>query len=128
MEIQMGDRLTPSKCYVGQRVYWVMWFKEEEDRKAWVVYRPGLTPEIWTAIVEKLVRNSIMLESFGRAHDVFSCELDAIRWAYKDFVSNNLRSRTNSGPCELGEASRVLRALAELEYGLHSPAGSSAEL
>jgi len=117
--------LTPSKCYVGQRVYWVMWcdgLVDESGRQTgWFCYKHGLCPEIWSGIVDRLARNAIMLVGYGKTYECYSNQIEAINAAYEKFVLSELMHdwRMGFNLTSLGEASRVLRLLAELEYGLH---------
>lgn len=118
--------LTPSRCYVSQRVYWVMWCDGSVDENGrdvgWRRYKPGLFPVVWSGIVDRLPRTAIMLVGYGRTTECYDSEIKAIHAAYEKFVrrlmpfhwSHEFDSTT------LGEASRVLRMLAELEYGLHN--------
>lgn len=130
-------RLRARDCYVGQRVYWIMWVDEQDARPkrdwhipeglrepvmGWFAYRDGLSPEIWSARVVAAHRNgTIMLDGYGKALSVYACESDAILGEYRAFCSMNMEVgwRGADRLCNLGEASRVLRILAELEYGLH---------
>jgi hypothetical protein len=119
--------LTPTKCYVGQRVYWVMWCGgsvDENDRAVgWFRYKPSLCPEIWSGVVDRLARNAIMLLGYGRAGQCYATEIEAIRAAYEKFICHRLclcHWSHEFDATTLGEASRVLRLLAELEYGLHN--------
>lgn len=119
--------LTPSKCYIGQRVYWVMWCDgsvDENDRDlGWRHYKPGLSPVIWSGIVDRLARTAIMLAGYGRSNECYASQIEAIHAAYEKFVCHTLTPFHWSHEFDstnLGEASRVLRLLAELEYGLHN--------
>ena len=120
----MAGELRAKDCYIGQRVFWVMWFDPHdtsEARTGWYGYRAKLSPEIWSSLVERLAGNgSVMLRHYGKALNIYSCEIDAVRAAYQLFCSINLADRGYSTTCSLGEASRVLRELAELEFGIHA--------
>jgi hypothetical protein len=122
----MAGELRAKDCYVGQRVFWVMWCDSRdtsEQRKGWYGYRSGLSPEIWSALVERLPGGgSIMLQHYGRALNIYSCELDAVRRRYELFCATELMKYGCGPVCSLGEASRVLRELAELEFGIHAAA------
>jgi hypothetical protein len=120
----VAGELRAKDCYIGQRVFWVMWFDQQstsETRKLWYGYRDQLSPDIVSSVVERLPGNgSIMLRHFGRASNIYSCEIDAVRCAYELFCSIHLVGRYCFPKCSLGEASRVLRELAELEFGIHA--------
>jgi hypothetical protein len=116
----MAAELRASACYVGQRVFWVMWCDPSDKRIGWYGYKPGFSPEIWSSSVQRLPGNgSIVLEHYGRAANIYSCEIAAVRRAYQLFCQLYLEPRGVRGMCPLGEASRVLRELAELEFGIH---------
>lgn len=130
----MAGELRVKDCYVGQRVYWVMWCDPgdtPENRTGYYFYKPHLSPEIWSAAIERLHKNgSVVLCHYGRAFNVYPCEVDAVRGEYERFCAVYLPS---GGPlssyapsnCALGEASRVLRELAELEFGVNAWASSA---
>ena len=95
----------------------------DEDGKTvgWYRYKPGRSPEIWDGNVGRLARNAIMLVGYGKAYECYPNQIEAINAAYEKFALSYLKHDWRFG-CKLislGEASRVLRLLAELEYGLH---------
>lgn len=117
------------QCYPGQRVYWIMWcdpHDHSEKRTGWYAYRKGCLPEIWEAVVERTTRNGlIMLEHYGKARlGVYSCPQDAITGTYETICFCYLGGTNWKLPPELslGEASVILRHLAELEFNLHNAA------
>jgi hypothetical protein len=122
----MAGELRAKDCYVGQRVFWVMWSDPNdtsESRTGWYAYRATLSPEIWSSLVERLPGNgSIMLRHYGRASNIYACEIDAVRREYEHFCRRNLGGFGYGPRCSLGEASRVLRELAELEFGINAAA------
>lgn len=119
----MPRTLRANDCYIGQRVFWVMWCDAKdtsENRIGYYAYRNGFSPEVWSSCVERLPGNgSIMLKGYGRAKFICSCEMDAIQLEYELFCSLYLTKHFRLPKPTLGEASRVLRELAELEFGLH---------
>ena len=125
----MAGELRAKDCYVGQRVCWVMWCDPSdtsENRTGCYGYRPGLSPEIWCSVVERLPRNgSIMLRYYGASHKIYPREIDAVHGAYRTFCGVYLSLPTFYCAPSLGEASRVLRELAELEFGINAWASSA---
>lgn len=125
----MAGELRAKDCYVGQRVFWVMWCDPSdtsEIRTGWYGYESGLSPEIWTSAVEHLPGNgSIMLAGYGRATNIYPREIDAVRGSYELFCARYLSEFAGPERCSLGEASRVLRELAELEFGINAWASSA---
>lgn len=132
MNVNRIRPLSSKHCYAGQRVFYVMWaIQDEIDRycrgdiesyMAWYSYRDGLSPVMWCSRVAHAYQNgTIMLAGLGKAHSVFSCELHALMWAYDAFCSENMDfcSARERKTVALGEASRVLRSLAEMEFGIH---------
>lgn len=119
--------LSARDCYVGQLVHWVMWVNEDDARYrrgalGWWSYQDGLSPELWSGLVAKVSRNgTVMLEHYGKPKNaVYACELHAVNGAYEAFCLSNMAVWPSyRTPCRLGEASRALRLLAQLEYGLH---------
>lgn len=119
----MAGELRAKDCYVGQRVFWVMWCdlgEVQEKRHGWYGYRPGMSPEIWSSFVERLPGNgSIMLRDYGKAVNVYPNEIAAVRGQYELFCACHLQRLGSREMCSLGEASRVLRELAEIEFGIN---------
>jgi len=125
----MACELRSRDCYVGMRVFWIMWVDlkatsrlrhEGEPYPGKYCYSRGLTPEIWSSTVERLPRNGwIMLSHYGKASNVYSCEIDAVRGSYA-VISHRITRMTVDGRnrTPLQEAARVLQELAELEEGL----------
>ena len=123
-------RLEAKNCYVGQVVYWLMWYDPEEkpdkDNKytAWYNYRPGRKPEIWSRKIAQLKPRTIVLEDFGKVKGfVYSCAQDAITAEYESFCYwhlGGIRALNWQPSASLGEASTFLRLLAELEFNLNA--------
>jgi len=120
----MAGELRACDCYIGQRVFCVMWCDPNDDsanRKGWYYYRRGRSPEIWSFVVDRLPRNgSIMLRGCGKAGNVYSCEINAVRGQYELFCQLHLGGGFGRPACSLGDASKALRELAELEFGVHA--------
>lgn len=128
----MADELRAKDCYAGQRVFWVMWCDPcdtAENRSGWYWYKTGLSPEVWSATVDRISRNgAIFLSHYGRSKRIYACEIDAIRAAYDYFCSSHLSYSRFGERCPVGEASRVMRDLAELEFGINAWASSARSL
>ena len=109
--------LMPRECYIGQTVFFVAWYQgdgpPEIGQPWWRVYKPRLSPHIEHDVVEKLSRDFIFVEKYGKCYCPSSCQLNAVLFQYRQFIENHIEE------CGLDEASRVLLELAELEFGLH---------
>lgn len=128
-------RLSWRDCYIGQRVFWVMWIEADyydgqkngqPASRGWWWYKAGRSPEVWSGTVKASYKNgTIVLDHYGKAHSVFSCEMHAVEAAYVSFCDLHLSRGWPYGSdfCCLGEASRVLGLLAEIEYGIHNAVG-----
>lgn len=120
--------LKPQDCYIGQRVYWIMWRGPDDDTDAWYLYKMGRKPEVWSAPIETMNSRTIKVEHYGKlACFMYSCPQDAITAEYETICKYHIISRGGSGitfwdlqiVIPLGEASVILRDLAELEFNLH---------
>lgn len=135
-DITLTCPLEPKNCYVGQRVYWIMWCDPVSRRgsgnhEGSFAYSLGSVPEIWSAVIERLTRNGrIMLEEYGQAKvGVYRCEQDAITGTYEQFCRIylcgwNWRKKPRA---PLGIASVVLRHLAKLEFDLNDAVAGRSE-
>jgi hypothetical protein len=124
--------LEKNECYVGQRVYWVMWreLNVPADYTAYHGYRDGCVPEIWSDVVERIgrQRDSIILERYGSLRiPVYSCPQDAITGTYEIYCHLYLGGGyARTKPLwSLGKTSVILRHLAELEFNLHNAAAKT---
>lgn len=129
----MNAALTPQTCYVGQTVYWIMWVDPQQDNVAekpgWYVYKPSRKPEIWYDTVAhiKLRGRKITLTRHPKIDCAFyACAQDAITAEYEDLCKYRLNGYLQPR-LSLGEASAVLRALAELEFNLHAHVAKAEE-
>ena len=122
--------LEPRDCYVGQHVYWIMWIDvnepyNEKGRTGWYTYKQDCVPEIWSGVVERVTSKKIWVRNYSKlkAH-LYSCEQAAITGAYETFCDLHLSSNhifsSYFERFPLGEASVVLRKLAELEFNLNN--------
>lgn len=128
--------LTAADCYIGQRVFFVMWVDAEEaysnrvngkPARGYFVYRPGMSPELWADVVEGLPRNGIIrTKHVGKLRKAYSCALHAVHGEYQWFCDYQLTHRAwlwNRNDFQrpaIEESARVLRLLAELEFGCHN--------
>lgn len=124
--------LEAKDCYVGQRVYWIMWCEPNQGDEPIVgtfYPRTNAQPEILSDVVEKLTPKTITLEKYGRKHpNIYSCPQDAITAEFETFCVFHLSPKNyylfrhyGQEPIRtLGEVSVVLRKLAELEYRLNN--------
>jgi hypothetical protein len=127
------QHLEAKNCYVGQTVYWLMWYDPEGpvDKDGmytgWHNYRPGLRPEIWSRKIVRLTPKTITLVN-DRGDEVrpkglvYSCPQDAITAEYEHFC----RWQVGAGygyskpKVSLGKASVFLQLLARLEFDLNT--------
>lgn len=124
------DALEPKDCYVGQHVYWIMWIDpnepyNEKGRSGWYTYKQGCVPEIWSGVVERVTSKKIWVRNYSKLRArLYSCEQSAITGAYETFcdlhLSSNYIFSSYFPRFPLGEASVVLRKLAELEFNLNN--------
>lgn len=129
------DALEPKDCYVGQHVYWIMWVDPAEpynknDRTGWYAYKQGCVPEIWSSVVERVTSKKIWVRDYSKLNaNLYSCEQNAITGEYERFCDMRLSSGSVVSRLfprvTLGEASIVLRKLAELEFNLNNSNYSS---
>lgn len=118
--------LTPKTCYVGQHVYWLMWVDPTEpannDYIGWYTYKKGCVPEIWSGVVERVTSKKIWVRNYPKlSANLYSCEQHAVTGAYERFCATCLpMARVTYPGITLGEASAVLRKLAELEFNLNA--------
>lgn len=125
--------LEPKDCYAGQHVYWIMWIDlnapyNENGRTGWYAYKRGCVPEIWSGVVDRVTSKKIWVRNYSKLKaQLYACEQSAITGAYERFCdlylsSNNIFS-SYFPRFPLGEASVVLRKLAELEFNLNNSDG-----
>ena len=96
-----------------------------DEHVGWNAYAAGRKAEIWSDVVERLTARTIILQHFKkRISLVYSCPQDAITAEYESFCFFKLHlgiSPYSGRPMpSLGEASAVLRKLAELEFDLNN--------
>ena len=119
-------------CYIGQRVFWVMWIDQKQSDESFATgskykgyyrYKPGLSPELWDDVVDKVTKNGhVGLRQFGKAREVYSCEIDAVRGAYQSFcygLGVCVVYPSSKVVVPLSESARVLNLLSEIEDGCH---------
>lgn len=118
-------------CYAGQIVYWVMWADPNDHSDECIGfydYKRGLEPQIWESVVEKASPRKIWLKDYPnhKRRNIYSCPQDAIDGTYATFCKY-----ANGHPFDwhreyaepiytLGDASALLRKLAELEFNLNN--------
>ena len=131
-EVARVNRLEAKNCYVGQRVYWVMWRDPKESEPVsttvgWYRFAIGREAEIWSATVEKLTARTITLTDHGKIKkSIYASAPAAITAEYHDFCRYQLFTFSVHGALygvppqmPLGVASLALRELAKLEFNLH---------
>jgi hypothetical protein len=105
---------------------WVDPSARGEERIGWYAYKKGREPEIWTDTVKRITSKKIWVQNHPKTNArLYSCEQDAITGAYELFCDMYLSSGGFSvfqfiPRPTLGEASVVLRKLAELEFNLNN--------
>jgi hypothetical protein len=117
-------------CYAGQIVYWVMWADpndRSDNRCGFYAYKRGLEPEIWESVVEKASPRKIWLKHYPKFKGrIYSCAQDAIDGEYATFCKYangypfDWRRESAEPIYTLGDASALLRKLAELEFNLNN--------
>lgn len=123
----MTHYVKPQDCYVGQIVYWIMWRGPDDGTNAWYCYKTGRKPEIWSAPIETMNSRTIKVEHYGKLKTrMYSCPQDAITAEYETICKFVLLDRfagTSFWDLQvgmpLGEASVLLRDLADLEFNLN---------
>lgn len=128
----MAGELRWKDCYVGQPVFWVMWIDQKHADEAaakgsgyagYYRYKAGLSPELWGDVVDKVAKNGrVVLRQHGKAHDIYRCEIDAVRGAcdiFCDELGIHVLYPKRRVRVPLGEFARVINLLAELEDGCH---------
>jgi hypothetical protein len=118
--------LEPQNCYVGQRVYWIMWRGADDGSHGWFRYKTGRKPEVWSAAIETITSRTVKVEHYGKLPTMYSCPQDAITAEYEHVCKYHILNHWAGVTVwdlrvgvPLGEASVILRDLADLEFNLH---------
>lgn len=116
-------------------MYWIMWSDpndHSDPHEGFYHYKRGLDPEIWSSVVEKITSKKIWVKDFPKFKGfLYACEQDAINGEYDKFCRYayglpwQRRYLEEGKPLwPLGDASVMLRKLAELEFNLNDAATS----